>query len=168
MSLKRNLPMQGARRWTLAAVLPLMTLTGCTPFTSSPEVAANPAAGCVDDSKVCIDKRMSSLKTMVSDPKRTWVYQQESPASYATGVKLFAYRATKGQLSCAELAHGRQETQTAAVSLKSGAVPGMNDSRLAQVRDLSTQVNREIGREFERVCVSPTQARKGFEARAKA
>ena len=50
--------------------------------------------------------------------------------------------------------------------LKPGSVPGMNDSRLAQVRDLSGQVNKELAKEYDRACVSPTQARKGFEARA--
>ena len=42
----------------------------------------------------------------------------------------------------------------------------MNDSRLAQVRDLSGQVHKELAKEFDRACVTPTQARKGFETRA--
>jgi hypothetical protein len=150
----------------IAALAAVSLVGACTSISSSPETSNNPAAGCVDDSKHCIDKRMSTLKVMVADQKRSWVYQQESPASYATGVKLFAYRATKTQLTCGELSHGRQETADAAVSLKSGSVPGMNDSRLAQVRDMSAQVSKELGREFERVCKSPTEAKKGFEARA--
>ena len=150
----------------MAALAAAWLLGACTPISSSPEASNNPAAGCVDDSKHCIDKRMSTLKVMVADQKRSWVYQQESPASYATGVKLFAYRATKAQLTCGELSHGRQETADAALSLKSGSVPGMNDSRLAQVRDMSAQVSKELGREFDKVCKSPAEAKKGFEARA--
>ena len=152
-------------RLGVAALVAIALAAGCTPLSSTLETSNNPAAGCVDDSKHCIDKRMSTLKVMVADQKRTWVYQQESPASYATGVKLFAYRATKAQLTCGELSHGRQETADAALSLKSGSVPGMNDSRLAQVRDMSAQVSKELGREFDKVCKSPTEAKKGFEAR---
>lgn len=150
----------------IAALACVLLAAACAPISSAPEASNNPAAGCVDDSKHCIDKRMSTLKTMVSDQRRSWVYQQESPASYATGVKLFAYRATKAQLTCAELSHGRKETADAALSLKSGSVPGMNDSRLAQVRDMSSQVSKELGREFDKACKSPTEAKKGYEARA--
>ena len=82
----------------IAALACVLLAAACAPISSAPEASNNPAAGCVDDSKHCIDKRMSTLKTMVSDQRRSWVYQQESPASYATGVKLFAYRATKAQL----------------------------------------------------------------------
>lgn len=148
----------------IIALAGVALVSACTPI-SAPETSTNPAAGCVDDTKHCVDMRMSTLKVMVSDQKRGWVYQQESPASYATGVKLFAYRATKAQLTCAELSHGRTETADAALTLKSGSVPGMNDSRLAQVRDMSTQVSKELGREYDRVCKSPTEAKKGFEAR---
>ncbi|KAB2851212.1 MAG: hypothetical protein F9K44_02355 [Hyphomicrobiaceae bacterium] len=151
----------------LAAIAAGLLLAACASFNSAPEVSNNPAAGCVDDSKQCIDRRMTTLKAMVSDPKRTWVFQQESPASYATGVKLFAYRATRSQLTCTELSHGRQETAEAAHSLKSGSVPGMNDSRLAQVRDMSSQVSKELGKEFDKACKSPTEAKKGYEARAR-
>ena len=69
-------------------------------------------------------------------------------------------------MTCAELAHGREETRTMPQVLKPGSVPGMNDSRLAQVRDLSGQVHKELSKEFDRACVSPTQAKRGFEARA--
>lgn len=134
---------------------------------TEPEPAApHAAAGCVDDSKACIEKRGAALKVMLADQKRTWVTKPETPAAYATGVKLFAYRGKKAELSCAELAHGREETRSMPQTLKPGSIQGMNDSRLAQVRDLSGQVHKELAKEFDRACVSPTQARKGFEARA--
>ena len=103
---------------------------------------------------------------MQADPKRTWVTKPETHAAYATGVKLFAYKSRKSEMTCAELAHGREETRTMPQALKPGSVPGMNDSRLAQVRDLSGQVHKELSKEFDRACVSPTQAKRGFEARA--
>ena len=155
-----------ARLVRLAIVAGLAALTvACS--SSEPAVEpANSATGCVDDSKACIEKRGAALRTMLADPRRGWVARPEAPAAYATGVKLFAYRGKKGEMTCAELAHGREETRTMPQALKPGSVPGMNDSRLAQVRDMSGQVNKELSKEFDRACVSPTQARKGHEARA--
>ena len=103
---------------------------------------------------------------MLGDPKRSWITKPEMAAAYATGVKLLAYRGKKVEMTCAELAHGREETRTMPQTLKPGSVQGMNDSRLAQVRDLSGQVNKELSREFDRACVTPTQAKKGYETRA--
>lgn len=147
----------------LAAALSLGACSQTEPAAPEPPHAA---AGCVDDSKMCIEKRALALKGMLADPKRTWVTKPETAAAYATGVKLFAYKGKKVEMSCAELAHGREETRTMPQVLKPGSVQGMNDSRLAQVRDLSGQVHKELNKEFDRACVSPTQARKGFEARA--
>jgi hypothetical protein len=147
------------------AALALPLVAGCTGTEPTP-VSANPAAGCVDDSKQCVERRMAALKGMVGDPKRAWITAPETPAGYATGVKLFAYRAKKADLTCAELAHGREETRNAPNALKSGSVPGMNDSRLAQVKDLANQVHKDLAKEFDRVCKSPTEAKKGFEGRS--
>ena len=150
---------------TVPALLLSAMLAACS--ATEPEPAApHAAAGCVDDSKTCIEKRGAALKAMLADQKRAWVTKPETPAAYATGVKLFAYRGKKGELTCAELAHGREETRSMPQALKPGSVQGMNDSRLAQVRDLSGQVHKELAKEFDRACVTPTQARKGFEARA--
>lgn len=152
----------------LAAALVAAGISGCTAIGPSDELpVANTASGCVDDSKACIEKRGTALKGMLGDAKRSWVIRQETAASYATGVKLFAYRQKKTEMSCQELAHGREETRTAPQMLKPGSVSGMNDSRLAQVKDLSGQVSKELAKEFDRVCATPTQARKGFESRAK-
>ena len=140
-------------------------LAGCSGTESTPP-PSNPAAGCVDDSKHCIEMRGQALKGMMADPKRTWVTKPETAAAYATGVKLFAYKSKKAEMTCAELAHGREETRTMPQALKPGSVQGMNDSRLAQVRDLSGQVNKELSKEFDRACVTPGQAKKGFEVRA--
>ena len=139
-------------------------LAACS--SAEPEIQQpHSAAGCVDDSKRCIELRGQALKAMMADTKRGWVTRPETPAAYATGVKLFAYRGKKTELSCAELAHGREETRNLPQTLKPGSLPGMNDSRLAQVRDLSGQVNKELAREFDRACVSPNQSKRGFEGR---
>ena len=142
-----------------------LSLAACS-GTEPPPPPPNAAAGCVDDSKHCIEMRGHALKAMLADGKRTWVTKPESPAAYATGVKLFAYRGTRDKLTCAELAHGREETRSMPQTLKPGSVAGMNDSRLAQVRDMSGQVHKELAKEFDRACISPTQAKRGFEVRA--
>lgn len=148
-----------------ASLVLLVFLAACSATEPAPPPSANSAAGCVDDSKTCVEKRAVAFKSMMADGKRAWVTQPESPSSYATGVKLFVYKGKKAEMSCAELAHGREETRTMPQALKPGSVAGMNDSRLAQVRDLSGQVNKELSKEFDRACITPTQAKRGFEAR---
>ena len=153
-----------ARAASLVALLAASLLAACSG--TEPPPPPNAAAGCVDDSKHCIEMRGQALKAMLADTKRAWVTKPETPAAYATGVKLFAYRGTRDKMTCAELAHGREETRSMPQTLKPGSVPGMNDSRLAQVRDRSGQVNKELSKEFDRACISPTQAKRGFEVRA--
>lgn len=153
-----------ARAASLVALLAASLLAACSG--TEPPPPPNAAAGCVDDSKHCIEMRGQALKAMLADSKRAWVTKPETPAAYATGVKLFAYRGTRDKMTCAELAHGREETRSMPQTLKPGSVPGMNDSRLAQVRDMSGQVNKELSKEFDRACISPTQAKRGFEIRA--
>jgi hypothetical protein len=143
----------------------LLVLGACTGGDAMQTASAD-AAGCVDDSKHCISRRQASLQSMLADPARTWVRSPTTPASAATGVKLFAYRQTKEQLSCSQLDYGRDDTRRMPGMLSSTAVPGANESRIAQVKDMAKQVHRELDNEFKRVCQSPTQARKGFEKRA--
>ncbi len=120
---------------------------------------------CLDDSKDCIEQRMARLKAMLDDKSRSWVNEQPTPQSYASGVRLFAYRATKSQLDCRELHAGTTETQKAKATLASTHIPGLAKDQLAKVKALNDQVHEELAREYRRVCKSPKAARKGFESR---
>ena len=51
---------------------------------------------CVDDSTECVDQRQATLKSMLADKDRTWVKEPATPQAHASGVRLFAFRSTKG------------------------------------------------------------------------
>ncbi|MGI9406803.1 MAG: hypothetical protein ACR2O4_10575 [Hyphomicrobiaceae bacterium] len=126
--------LNGAVILGIAAIM----LSGCT-------LGAPKLATCLDDSAACIAERKSTLNSLVADKSRSWVMQRPSPAVYATGVRLFAYRRTMGTLTCPELAAGIAETGGARKTLASG-VNGASKTRLGQIVSLSDDVNTELKR----------------------
>ncbi len=93
-------------------------LPGCA-GSPPPEIGHQAGLNCVDDSFDCITKRKQTLNALVADDKRAWVKQPPTPEAYASGVRLFAYKKKKKELSCDELEHGRKEAEAAPQSLKS-------------------------------------------------
>src|SRR5262249_38948246 len=73
---------------------------------------------CVDDSPQCIERRQATLKSMLSDKERRWVREAPTPQAHASGVRLFAFRTAKSDLTCDELVHGRREAEAAPRALK--------------------------------------------------
>jgi hypothetical protein len=117
--------------------------------------AAQPPAGaaaayCVDDSAGCIAQRQATLKTMMADPKRSWVRQPAGPYAYAAGVRLFAFRGKKRELTCDELSWGRKEAEAAPAALK-GAT-GITPAQASRGTMLAAEVSRELSKEFARRC----------------
>lgn len=88
----------------------------------------------------------SALKKLVDDPKRGWVGEQQAPAAYTSGTRLFAYRAVRKKLSCRELALALTEVRAASKSL-AGNVAGVSPDQLSRTRALSTQVEAELSKE---------------------
>jgi hypothetical protein len=88
----------------------------------------------------------SALKTMIDDPRRSWVGQALPPGAYSDGTRLFAYRALRKRLSCGELTLAVDEMRTASKSL-AGAVGGMTADQVARTRDLCGQVETELTKE---------------------
>jgi hypothetical protein len=88
----------------------------------------------------------SALKKLVESPKRGWVGQQQSPAAYIDGTRLFAYRALRAKLSCRELNLALTETRTVSKSL-AGEVPGASADQISRTRALNSQVEGELARE---------------------
>jgi len=74
--------------------------------------ASRSGLGCVDDSPHCIEQRRIALNAIMSDKSRSWVRETPTPEAYASGVRLFAFKTRKAELSCDELAtwppRGRQ------------------------------------------------------------
>src|SRR5262245_65985573 len=64
---------------------------------------------CIDDSPECVERRQTTLSALLADKNRTWVKEAPTPQAHASGVRLFAFRSAKAELTCEELAHGRKE-----------------------------------------------------------
>ncbi len=113
---------------------------------------AHVGMNCVDDSKHCIDERTAALRSIINDKDRKWVKEPATPAAYASGVRLFAFKHHKRSLTCDELALGRREADNANVALRS---PGSTELTPAQVSRgvmLGAEVSRELTAEMQRRC----------------
>lgn len=112
-----------------------------------------PGAGlkCVDDSPTCIAERQATMKAMLADPSRTWVSQRPDAAAYASGVRLFAFKTKKKELSCAELQAGKREADAGPAILRSPG-NGLSHSQVSRGVILAHEIGRELGRELGRRC----------------
>lgn len=134
----------------------LLTLGGCTGQTSLPtffpqlgKVTEEPppeAKKEPPEAPACkgAEKCAAHLRKLVSNPKRDWVGQRHAPEAYTDGTRLFAYRALKPKLTCAELARAYAETREAAPALKGDAH--------AATRKLMADVSAELRAERQRRC----------------
>lgn len=110
--------------------------------------------GCVDDSKACIDQRQGALRSLQSDRTHTWVRQPATVNSYATGVRLFAFKTEKARLSCDELVIGKREADAAPGVLRSPQAHGLNPAIVSRGLMFATEVSRELDREQQRRCAA--------------
>lgn len=146
-------PLLADRR--MMAVLGVMAmaasvLAGCSGNGVS---VTTPGAGlkCVDDSPACIAERQATMKAMLADPSRSWVTQRPDAAAYASGVRLFAFKSKKKELSCAELQAGKREADAGPAILR-GPGNGLTHSQVSRGVILAGEVSRELGRELSRRC----------------
>jgi hypothetical protein len=132
---------------TLAAVCGLgVLLTACGGLFDG----GDPKAGysCLDDSPECVDQRQMTLKSMLADKDRAWVRESATPQAHASGVRLFAFRARKKELSCEELMHGRREADGAAKSLRGPDGQGLSPSQISRATMFAAEVSRELSTEM--------------------
>ena len=128
------------------------TLAGCSGSVVDGTSGAAVNHGCVDDSKACIDQRQASLKALQADKSRGWVKQPASVNSYATGVRLFAFKTEKARLSCDELGLGRREADSAPAVLRSPQATGLNPATVSRGLMFANEVGKELDREQQRRC----------------
>jgi hypothetical protein len=107
---------------------------------------------CIDDSKACIEQRQAALKSLLADQNRAWVRQPASPAAYASGVRLFALRSKRRELTCDELMLGRRETDGAATVLRGPGGSGLSPAQISRGTLLAAEVGRELATEMQRRC----------------
>ena len=103
---------------------------------------------CIDDTSHCIGQREATLKAMLADKSRTWVKEPPTPQAHASGVRLFAFRATKADLSCEELSHGRREAEAVPKAVKGH--PGLSSAQVSRATLFAAEVQRELAAELKR------------------
>ena len=121
-------------------------MAGCT-ATGAPKLKAG--LGCVDDSPRCMSERRQALESIMADKSRKWIGQSPTPAAYASGVRLFAYKKQKRRLTCAQLTIGRREALAARASLRS-ASGQLTPGQIARGALLGDEVALELTRERRR------------------
>jgi hypothetical protein len=104
---------------------------------------------CIDDSPECVEKRQSTLKSMLADKERTWVKESATPHAHASGVRLFAFRSQKKELSCEELAHGKREADGAAKSLRGPDGKGLSSAQVSRATIFAGEVSKELAVEMK-------------------
>ena len=135
-----------------AAVLLLAVLgSGCANSLLGPSPPAT-VTPCVDDSSDCIGKRQAELKRMMADPKRSWVRETADAKAYASGVRLFAFKQRKRELSCDELVIGRKEADAGPQILRGPDGKALTLSQVSRGVMLSQEVSRELNTEMKKRC----------------
>jgi len=108
--------------------------------------------GCVDDSPHCIEQRRIALNAIMSDKSRSWVRETPTAEAYASGVRLFAFKSRKTELSCDELAVGRREADNAPAVLRSPQASHLTPAQVSRGLMLGAEVSRELAAEMKRRC----------------
>lgn len=103
---------------------------------------------CVDDSAHCVGQRQATLKAMIADKDRKWVKEAPTPQAHASGVRLFAFRSTKAELSCEELLHARREAEAAPKALK--GQHGLSPAQVSRAALFAAEVQRELAAEMRK------------------
>jgi len=113
-----------------------------------------PQAGmqCVDDSSHCIEQRRQALNAIMADRSRAWVREHPTPEAYASGVRLFAFKSRKTELSCDELALARREADNAPAVLRGPQAAGLTPAQVSRGVMLGAEVSRELAAEMKRRC----------------
>lgn len=138
------------RAATLALVAGSLALSACA-IGAGPEIESRAGLGCVDDSPECVHRRQTTLRHMMDDKSRSWVKESPTPEAYASGVRLFAYKSKKKELSCDELKRGKLEADTARTSLASVG-SRLTPAQVSRSIMLAGEVGRELQKEFNRRC----------------
>ena len=109
-------------------------------------------AKCVDDSPACISQRQTMLRTMLADREHRWVKQPATADSYASGVRLFAFKSRKRDLTCDDLAAGRREADAGPAVLRGPAGKHLTPAQVSRGAILAGEVSRELSVEMRRRC----------------
>jgi hypothetical protein len=127
-------------------------MAGCAVVEPPGPPPAAAGLGCVDDSAECINKRQAALKALMSDKDRKWIHEPATAEAYASGVRLFAFKSKKKELSCDELQSGRREADAAPTTLRGATAARLTPAQVSRGAMLAQEVSRELANEFSRRC----------------
>ena len=110
----------------------------------------DPRAGlsCLDDSKECVDRRRVTLDSYLADNDHTWIKEPATAQAHLSGVRLFAFRSRKKELSCEELARGRREADSVAKSLHGPEGKEISPALIARATLFASEVSKELTAEM--------------------
>ncbi|MFN3743520.1 MAG: hypothetical protein ACK4TL_02315 [Hyphomicrobiaceae bacterium] len=94
---------------------------------------------------------LAVLRAMIADPNLSWMMRAPTPAEFANGTRLFAYRALRRTLDCGRLRFAEAELQWA-MDTFSRDVEGMDAAHRARVAALAAEVRRELELEIKQRC----------------
>jgi hypothetical protein len=120
--------------------------TGPSEVSSSMPTPDSDLSGC-DTNKDCL----AQLKALVSNERRDWIGQPVPAAVFATGVRLFAYRALRPKLTCKQLELALGEIDVARRTIYN-PIPGITPEQIDRVRVLNAQVEDELRTERANRC----------------
>jgi hypothetical protein len=122
-----------------------LALAACSGFGGDPRAGLS----CLDDSSECLEQRQTTLNAYLSDADRSWIAEPATPQAHASGVRLFAFRSRKKELSCEELARGRREADSVARTLHGPDGKGLPPTLVARATLLASEVSKELGAEMK-------------------
>jgi hypothetical protein len=135
----------------LILVMPLLAglASGCALVQSPGLNTSTVDVGCVDDTRRCLDKRKADLEAIMADKSRRWIAQPATPATYASGIRMFAFMKLKKKLTCHELQIGLDEAGRARASLNS-ARNHLTNGQIARGALLGDEVATHMRKEMKR------------------
>ena len=136
--------------WLLVGAA-IVCLAGCAGGDATPELS-RAGFSCVDDSLHCISQRQALLRQLTADNSRAWMKEAPTPEAYASGVRLFAMKTKKKDMSCDELARGRQEADGAPTVLRGAPSSRLTPAQVSRGTIFAAEVSRELNTEMGRRC----------------
>jgi hypothetical protein len=103
---------------------------------------------CLDDSNECVEQRQAVLKSMLADKDRSWLKEPADANAHASGVRLFAFRSQKGDMSCEELTYARKEAESAPKVMK--ASQGLSPAQISRASLFAVEVKKELATEMRK------------------
>jgi hypothetical protein len=103
---------------------------------------------CIDDSAECVEQRQATLKSMLADKDRKWIREPATAQAHASGVRLFAFRTTKSEMSCEELSYARKEAEGAPKALKGSQ--NLSPAQISRASLFAAEVKKELAAEMRK------------------